>query len=134
MALTQGRNTVEITDGRTLLIPVKANTKIYEGSIVAVDGGYAIPGKKAEGLLIAGRAEVYVDNTGTGGTNGAQRVIVRRGIFKWSNDTTNPVTQVDLLKNCYVLDDETVTSLATGASVAGKVLGIENGEVLVEAL
>lgn len=135
MALSQGRNTVEVKDGKTLVLPVKSNTKIYDGSIVVIDStGYAVPGKKAEGLLIAGRAEEFVDNTGAGGTNGAKTVRVRRGVFKWSNDTTNPVTPQDVLKTCYILDDETVTILATGASPAGKVIGLENGEVLVETL
>ena len=135
MALSQGRNTVEVKDGKTLVLPVKSNTKIYDGSIVVIDStGYAVPGKKAEGLLIAGRAEEFVDNTGAGGTNGAKTVRVRRGVFKWSNDATNPVTPQDVLKTCYILDDETVTTLATGASPAGKVIGLENGEVLVETL
>lgn len=135
MALSQGRNTVEVRDGKTLILPVKSNTKIYDGSIVVVDStGYAVPGKQAEGLLIAGRAEEFVDNTGAGGTNGAKTVRVRRGVFKWNNDTTNPVTPQDALKTCYILDDETVTMLATGASPAGKVIGLENGEVLVETL
>lgn len=135
MSLSFGRNTVEIRDGRTLVLPVKANTKIYEGSLVVIDStGYAVPGKKAEGLLAAGRAEEFVDNTGAGGTNGAKTVKVRRGAFKWSNDSVNPVTTQDILKNCYVLDDETVTVLATGASLAGKVIGISDSQVIVETL
>lgn len=135
MALTQGRNTVEIQNGKTLILPMKANTKIYEGSLVALDAtGYAVPGDMAEGLIAAGRAEEFVDNTGAGGSNGAKTVRVRRGVFKWNNDTTNPVTPQDVLKTCYILDDETVTMLAVGTSPAGKVLGLENGEVIVEIL
>lgn len=132
MALTIGRNTVEIRDGRTLVLPMKGNTKIYEGSLVALEAGLAIPGKKATGLVIAGRASEFVDNTG--GSDAAKSVTVRRGVFKWNNDITNPVTDAEVMKSCYVLDDETVTALATGASAAGKVIGLENGEVIVETL
>lgn len=134
MALSRGRNTIQLADNQTLILPVKANTKIFDGGIVMVDGGYAVPGKKATGLLPAGRAEEYVDNTGTGGTNGAVMIKVVRGVFRYDNDTTNPITEGDLLKDCYVLDDETVTMLNSGTSKAGKVLGIDGDEVIVEIM
>ncbi len=134
-ALTSGRNTVEILDGKTLFVPVKANTKIYEGSLVATEAtGYAIAGKKAEGLNACGRAEEFVDNTGAGGSAGAKSIRVRRGIFKWENDTSNPVTQAHIMQKCYILDEQTVTSLATGASVAGKVIRVDDTGVVVETL
>ena len=132
MVLSAGRNTVEINGGKTLVLAVKGDTRIFEGSIVVLEAGLAIPGKKATGLLAAGRAEEFVDNTG--GADGAKTVKVRRGVFKWNNDVTNPVTAADVLKDCYVFDDETVTILATDASVAGKVIGLADGEVLVEIL
>ncbi|WP_069997825.1 hypothetical protein [Cellulosilyticum sp. I15G10I2] len=131
MALTKGRNTIE-QGSNVIVLKVKASTKIYEGALVAVDGGYAIPGKKATGLIAAGRAEEYVDNTGTGGTNGARSIRVKRGVFLFENDITNPVTEAHILGTCYILDDETVTSLETGASVAGKVLGFDGDQVIVE--
>lgn len=133
MALTAGRNTTEVVDGKYLILPVKANTRIYEGSLVAIDStGYAIPGKKEENLLVAGRAEEFVDNTGSGNSNGAKKIKVKRGVFKWNNDSTNAVTEQDILKTCYILDDSTVTTLSTATSIAGKVIGIENNQVLVE--
>lgn len=134
MALASGRNTVEISDGKTLILPVKANTKIYEGGIVMIDAGFAVQGKTAADLITAGRAEEFVDNTGAGGVNGAKTIKVRRGVFKYNNDTTDPVTEADILKECYVLDDETVTMLSTGTSKAGKVLGLDNDQVIVELI
>lgn len=131
--LTKGRNTTEFADGRTLVLPVKAGAKIFDGALVALDAtGYAIAGDVAVGLLAAGRAEEFVDNTS--GADGDVTVRVRRGVFKWANDTVGPVTSEDLLKPCYILDDETVTITATGASVAGTIIGIEDGEVIVETL
>jgi hypothetical protein len=130
--LISGRNTVEVSDGKTLILNVKANTKIFEGSIVVLESGFAVPGKLGIGLLTAGRAEEFVDNTG--GVDGEKTVRVRRGVFKYNNDSTNPVTAEDILKTCYLADDETVSMLDTGASEAGKVIGIYDGEVLVEIL
>lgn len=135
MSLTEGRNTKELASGgRTVVVPVKANTKIFAGGLVMIDGGYAVAGKKAVDLITIGRAEEDVDNTGTGGTNGAKNVTIKRGAFKYDNDTTNPVTQADIFKNCYVHDDETVSMLDTGASVAGKVIGLDDDEVIVEII
>ena len=128
MALTKARNTIQ-QGADTIVLKVKASTKIYEGSIVVVEGGYAVPGKKATGLIAAGRAEELIDNIGA---NGAQSIRVKRGAFLFENDITNPVTDAHTLGTCYIVDDETVTSLATGASAAGKVLGLDGDQVIVE--
>lgn len=131
--LEASRNTVEVANGaKTLRFGVKANSKGYQGGIAMLDGGYVVAGKKATGLIAVGRLEESFDNTGAGGTNGAIEVNVKRGVFPFENDATNPVTVDHLMQNCYVFDDETVTSLETGASKAGKVVGFENGQVLVE--
>lgn len=131
--LTGGRNTPEVAEGRTLVLPVKGATKIFDGSLVALDAnGFAVPGKSAAGLTAAGRAEEYADNSA--GADGAVKVKVRRGVFKWSNDAVTPVTAKDVMKDCYILDDETVTASNVATSVAGKVIGLEDDEVLVETI
>ena len=130
-ALTNGRDTIEIAGGDTLILPVKGGVTIFEGSLVALNAdGLAIPAAKATGLTAAGRAEQYVNNSS--GADKAQSVKVRRGVFKWDNDEAAPVTDAGLLKSCYIVDDHTVTTTATGASIAGKVLGFSDGEVIVE--
>lgn len=43
----------------------------------------------------------------------------------WKNDTGTPVTAAMLTSVCYVLDDQTVTADATGASVAGRVWAVD---------
>jgi hypothetical protein len=97
-----------------------------------LEAGFAVQGKTALDLISAGRAEEFVDNTG--GVNAEKNIKVRRGIFKYNNDTTNPVTGGDLLKECFVLDDETVCMLATGTSKAGKVIRIDDSQVIVEII
>lgn len=136
MACTEGRNTAEIMDrGNTLVIPVAAETVIYEGCLVVIDeNGYAIPAKKAEGLTAAGRAEEFIDNTRGG--NGDKTVIVKRGVFKWDNSgiEAEAVNDSHLLQNCYIEDDCTVTSVSTGTSVAGKVVGVYEDGIAVETI
>lgn len=132
-ALTKPRDTVEIANGgKTLSLPVKGATTIYQGSLVALDAnGYAVPGKKAEGLTAAGRAEETVENKGA---DGELVVRVTRGVFVFANTGTaaNKVTAAHVLKPCYIQDDQTLTALATGASVAGLVIRVDDTGVAVE--
>lgn len=132
-ALTTERSTNEIANGaRSIVLPVKGSTTIYQGAIVAVDAsGYAIPGKKATGLKAAGRAEETVVNTGA---DGALTIRVTRGVFVYSNTDTaaNKITGADILGPCYIEDDQTVTKLATGASIAGTVVRVDDEGVAVE--
>lgn len=131
--LTAPRDTNEIAGGATsLVLPVKGSTTIFQGSIVAIDtGGFAVPGKKAAGLKAAGRAEETVENTGK---DGEATVRVTRGVFVFENTGTaaNKLTAADVLGPCYIEDDQTVTKLATGASVAGLVIRVDDEGVAVE--
>lgn len=131
--LTAPRDTSEIANGATsIVLPVKAKTTIYQGSIVAIGAdGYAIPGKKAASLKAAGRAEETIENTGS---DGDAVVRVSRGVFVFDNSATaaNKVGIADVLGPCYIEDDHTVTKAATGASVAGLVVRVDDEGVAVE--
>ena len=132
-ALTMPRDTSEIAQGaKYLSLPVKGSTTIYQGSLVAMDAsGYAIPGKKAAGLTAAGRAEETVTNPGK---DGEATIRVARGVFVFANTGTaaNKVTKKHLLGLCYMEDDQTVTASASGASVAGLVVRVDDSGVAVE--
>lgn len=132
-ALNSVRDTSEIAqEAKYLSLPVKGKTTIYQGALVALDAdGYAIPGKKAEGLTAAGRAEETVENTGG---DGELVIRVTRGVFVYANTSTaaNKVGAGHVLKPCYIQDDQTVTALATGASVAGLVIRVDDNGVAVE--
>lgn len=132
-ALTNARDTTEIMNGgRQLVLPVKGKTIIYQGALVALDAdGFAVPGKKAEGLTAAGRAEETVENAGG---DGDRLIRVTRGVFVYANTSTaaNKVTAAHVLKPCYIQDDQTVTALAAGASAAGLVIRIDETGVAVE--
>lgn len=114
-------------------LPVKANTKIYAGALVVVDAGYAAPGRTATGLIVAGRAEQTVDNTG--GSAGAKVIEVRRGIMKFNNSTAgDAIAQADVGKVCYIVDDQTValTDATASRSRAGMIYQLEADGVLVQ--
>ena len=130
MALERGRKTPEVAEGgRFLVLPVAAGVKIYEGSLVAIGAdGYAKPAAKGTGLTAAGRAERFADNTG--GADGDITVKVARGVFVWDNDGS--VTAAHVLKDCYIVDDCTVTATSTGSSKAGKVIAVSDDGVAVE--
>lgn len=136
MALTAGRNTPELAEGgRIVVLPVAAGAVIYDGGLVVLDAsGNAKAATKAEGLTAAGRSEEYVDNTS--GAAGAQTVKVRRGVFVWDNTTTaaNKVKPEHVLKDCYIVDDCTVSASATGSSRAGKVIAVTDDGIAVETL
>ena len=83
----------------------------------------------ATGLISAGRSEAQVDNSA--GADGAETVEVRKGVFKYANDATSPVTLVHIGAFCYIVDDQTVSSNSTGTSAAGKVEQVDADGVWV---
>jgi hypothetical protein len=142
-ALTSARNTPEMADGGRLAVyPVEANTKIYLGSMVALNGaGNAVPGSTATGLKVVGRADAKhggapgenADNTG--GAAGAVAVVARRGVFLFANHGADAVTAAEVGKVCFVVDDQTVAKTnGTGTrSAAGRVVAIDaSGGVWVD--
>lgn len=134
--LTAARNTRRKGDGnkaRTFSLPVKANTKIYAGSLVVVDAGYAAPGRTATGLKVVGRAKTTVDNTG--GAAGDKTIEVERGVFKWANSAAGDlIAQADVLNSCFIVDDQTVAKTdGTGTrSAAGTIVQVDSDGVWVE--
>lgn len=132
MALSAPRNT--LTKGRDLLVlPVAAATVIHAGALVAANAsGLGVPGSVSTTLTAAGRAEESADNSG--GAASAISVTVRRGVFLFKNHGADPVVQADVLKDCFIVDDETVakTNGTNTRSKAGKVVEVEANGVWVE--
>ena len=120
--------------GDVITVPVKAGAKIYAGSLVVADGGYAKAAVKAESLIALGRADQYVDNSS--GANGDVKIRVRRGLFQWANTAVQAgaVSVSEIGKDVYILDDQTVDKRAAASSKAGKCLGVDSEGVWVETL
>lgn len=140
-ALATERNTPALGSDAVvdrLSCPIAASTKIFQGSLVGINGsGYLEPAAAGSNkqLKIIGRAKDTVDNTA--GTNGAKSVEVDRGTFKWDNSAaTDAVTQADFGRIVYAVDDHTVARTpAFGARPpAGRVMGVDaDGSVWVDS-
>lgn len=124
-ALTAERNTPQMADVQRapLYLPVKGSTKIYKGSLVALNAGYAAPGATATSRIACGRAKTTVDNTGA---DGAKYIEVEEGIFKWVNDAGDPILAANLGATVYITDDQTVSVTSTGKSAAGKIVKLDS--------
>jgi hypothetical protein len=131
-ALAADRSTLQ-KPGEAFVLPVAAAVTIYAGSLVAINAaGNAQPGATATGLKVVGRAEEQVNNSF--GAAGDLTVTVRRGVFKFENDTSDPVTVATLLEDCYIVDDQTVaaTSGSSTRSRAGQVIQVDPDGVWVD--
>ena len=135
MAALKADTHTPMKDGELVSFKVKAGVKIYAGAIVVSDAGYAKPGVKAASLIYLGRAEEQVDNSAAGAADGDKSVLVRRGrAFKWANAAGGgAVTQAEVGSAAYILDDQTVTKTATGATKTDPavVLGVDSGGVWI---
>ena len=129
-ALAQDRHTPR-RDGDIVVVPVKKATKIYAGAMVIADGGYATPGKKGANLAFLGRAEEAADNTN--GENGDLSIRVRRpGVFRWENSAgAGAIAQAQVGTKAYMVDDQTVTKTAAGATAIGTILEVDDDGVWV---
>jgi len=134
-SLTSPRNTVTV--GPQLYgteQPMDAGEKVVEGCLVALDGyGMAQDMTKAASLTCVGIAVRSVDNSS--GQDGDLSCVAITGRFMFDNGTsTDTITQADVYKTCYALDNHTVTRLSSGASAVGTVkqLDAASGQVIVE--
>ena len=129
-ALTADRNT-PYRDGSLVNLKVAAGAKIFAGSMVSLDGGYAKAMVKEADKKFAGRAEEFVDNTG--GAAGAKTVLVRRGVaFKWANAAgANKIAQAQVGAKAYATDDQTVTKTSNAATEVGEILEVDSDGVWV---
>ena len=123
-ALTAPRNTYEIA-GSQIQLEIKAENTIHAGALVAIDSGKAVPAANAAGLKVVGRAE----QSGGGG----DKIMVKRGVFLYANNTGDAVTAANIGAYCYVADDQTVQASAnSNAVVAGLVRGVTADGVYVD--
>jgi hypothetical protein len=115
-ALTNSRNTPELADsGRMQVYPVEANTTVYLGSMVALNGnGNAVPASSSPSLKIIGRVEMVnnglpgQDAANNPGLAGAIAVAARRGVFMYAvNDGSIGAAQVGQI--AFAVDDNSVS-------------------------
>jgi len=126
-ALTAYRNTPS-RDGSPFEGPVAATTEIFAGSLIARDSsGNLVPVTATTGLVGAGRAEEYVDNS----TGAAADVncAYKAGVFRWANGDT--ITKAHIGDTAYGFDDQTVKRVSTGLSPVGVIVDVDDDGVWV---
>ncbi|SDU82171.1 hypothetical protein [Pseudomonas sihuiensis] len=132
-ALTKDRNTPR-RDGVQFNDPVAASTRIFAGSLACLNAaGFSVPGSTSTTLKARGRAEEHVDNRD--GADGALRIEIRRGVFRFSNSASaDEITRADIGNTAYIVDDQTVakTSATNTRSVAGIIRDVDEAGVWVE--
>jgi hypothetical protein len=114
--------------------PVRANTIIYSGALVALitsgtGAGFAVPASDAADRAILGVAQARADNSQ--GTDGATRVVVAfNRAFKFN--LSGGVAPNNIGRCVYVVDDNTVSlSPGTNGVKVGKLLAIDPDGVWV---
>jgi hypothetical protein len=124
-ALTASRDTREIV-GALIQLTVADNKTAYAGGLAAVDtAGKALPAADAAGLKVLGRFEHSVP--------AGEKVVIKRGIFLFDNNSEDPVVAANIGGYCYVTDDQTVQATAnSNAVVAGLVRGVTADGVYVD--
>lgn len=107
--------------------PVKGATKIFAGSMVAIDAtNVARPAYAAAGLRVIGRAEHQVDNSS--GLDGDKLVRTGVGVYRFANSaSTDLIALKDIGASCYAADDQTVAKTDGGGtrSIAGTVFDVD---------
>lgn len=129
-ALTQSRYTRH-REGTVTAHRVKGATQLFKGGIVCVDStGYAVPGSDTAGQTFVGVAIEDADNTAGADGDIAIRVMAR-GVFSLAPGGS--VTQADIGKPLYVVDDQTVAVAATVTNdiQAGRLEGFDGTDLWV---
>lgn len=105
-ALTADKNTPSKEGGRLQSVPLLANAIVFKGGFVSlvVASGFAQAAGDDAGTIFVGVAEDNVDNTG--GANGDKSVQVDMGSVR--RVVSVGLAQADLLKDAYLLDDQSV--------------------------
>lgn len=139
-ALTTGRLTQQKADGiHDKLIPVKVKNgyTLFIGGIVVVDlTGYGRPANGTTGMRAIGvcqgnalGVQAPTDRVAqaSGGATGTVIANVAVGEFLLNIDSSDPVTDADIMKYVYLVDDQTISRTSGGGaqSLAGRLTGLE---------
>lgn len=128
MALTKSKKIVS-AEGVSRVLEMKGSTTAHRGGLAVLDAnGFLAPATAAASLTAVGMFDESAVNEGA---DGAAKALVKRGTFLLKNDVTNPVTRAHIGQDCFIVDDETVSSSATGTSRAGTVFDITDAGVFV---
>lgn len=118
-------------DGDVVGYPVEAGKIIYLGALVGLNAArYAEPAADAAGMRFAGVATHSRCDNSAGADGDATVVVYRRGLHRLAIATA--VTQADVGKNVYAVDDQTVDLAAatTNDVWIGTIVKVESAAVV----
>lgn len=119
--------------------PIAANSPpIYEGALVILKAGDAIPGREGQGADNAAKAAEAATFVAVGiakkSVTAADKIVpTRAGVILFDNKADDAVTRADIGKACFVFDDEAVarTNPNNIRAKAGTVVDVESVGVWV---
>ena len=107
-------------------VPQKGSTTLYAGAFAVLSAGYLAPASVATGLKPAGK---ILNTSANAGADGAVTCYVEfpkeKTLFPFLGDPDNLPTQANVGGSVYFLDDQTVSTLATGKTIAGTLWKLE---------
>jgi len=115
-------------------IGLAASVHVYQYALIAINqAGNLVPASADASLHVVGVAPDERDNSA--GIAGALSLAPERGTFYFANSaTTDAVSDADIGRDCYVVDDNTVARTSNGGARprAGTVVGVDDFGVAVE--
>ena len=129
-ALTTDRNTQRKGEGFIVAEDAQlgANKTIFDGAMIASNGGNLEPASDSAGVVTVGVARQKMVNATGAPAKVSPKASAHAGCqFKFDTTGGNAITAADLGKSCYVLDDHTVVRQAGTVNniVAGTVESID---------
>lgn len=104
-----------------------SGNKAYKNALAAIDlsTGKCEPGHAETDLFVIGYFDQTVDATSA--EKSVRVNLVEEIEVEWlANSVSDPIADTDLCSLCYVEDDQTVSALATGHSIAGRVWAVDS--------
>ena len=118
VAITKGKKAQRFAGGGLRNVPVAAGAVCFTGALAIAAAGYARPGREGQGADNAAKAAdaatyravgVFMHDVTGGAANGDIAADIQEGVFLMDNSAGgDALTQADLGKPCYVVDDQTV--------------------------
>lgn len=110
MALAADKKT-EYKEGVEIPAPVDGGSKIFAGAFTCYNAaGYLVPGADSTGLIFAGIARQYVDNSL--GNDGDETCLIRRKPTLVRATLGHAITQANVGDQVFIVDDETLDVVA----------------------
>jgi hypothetical protein len=117
------------------LFTLASGNKAWKNALIGIDlgTGKVVPASTRSDLFIIGKAAETIDASSA---DKLLNVRLAREIWvEWLNNDGGSIVATDLGALCYLKDDQSVTSVSTGASVAGRVWAVDSSRgVAVELL